>query len=196
MITSENGKVNLNELEKQTQAVVKGGNKKIDIYFGAEPQADADDVPPKDLWSLPYSGDGKTYLVQPGDTLSTIAIKEYGKQRFYVADSKMDMPEPFHRAFEEGVPLYYFFPLIVLATYKKRQSDKSFFVDTAAPENIQISRNLCIPQLTIDSAKDLIGDKTVADIFRLYVDYYKGTGQDFYAPAFQDIYMYLTYGSK
>lgn len=177
------------------QSVVSVRNDEIVIHWGDEAPPNAEDVPAKDMWSVTYSPTGDRVGVTNTDScLSSIAQREWGSELFYLPDSKLDIE--MHRYMSKGVPLWYFFPIIMVDTYKRMQADSSYYVDILNPNLIKAGYNLSIPQLTVEKAKDYIGNRSVIQIFQDVDKYYQNVGEQSFAQAFNDIATYLEHGSK
>lgn len=167
------------------------------IVFGNKQQPAKEDVPPKDMWSTAWNGWTSSAIVKPpaGYTLSQLAQAQWGSDKFYLPDAKLS--ESFNRYMPDGVPLYYFFPLIQVATYKKMQQDKKTYrIDINNPDMLWENYSVAVPPLDLDTAKSFVGNSQVAGIFKSAIEFYNNKGEESWAKALTDIYNYLTKGTR
>lgn len=174
------------------------------ITIGEEAPAPVEDVPAKDMWSTNYNPSIQEVVcpasLQEGskyyrlDTLSQIAEAAWGREYFYLADS--ELKNPIKRNAEMGVPLYYFFPLISIATDKMMQTDKEYYIRRSDPDFLRADKKVAIPAMSIEIAKSYIGNKDVIQIMREMAAFYekKSDSTKAWAPMFTDIANYLENG--
>lgn len=177
-----------------TGAMGRGGT--VEIQWGNEEPPDTESVPPKSMWSVNYSPSNVS-IVGPDKllpTLSQMGLEAYGSKLFYLSDSELN--ETFKRNNPKGVPLMYLFPLIMVATYKRMQSDKKTYkINVNNPDIVYEGYSVVVPTLDLNSVKELIGNQEVAQIFKDVQKYYS-TNNPAYAGMFEDIYNYLTKGKS
>lgn len=177
-----------------TGAMDRGGT--VEIQWGNEEPPATESVPPKSMWSVNYSPSNVS-IVGPDKllpTLSQMGLEAYGSKLFYLSDSELN--ETFKRNNPKGVPLMYFFPLIMVATYKRMQSDKKTYkINVNNPDIVYEGYSVVVPTLDLNSAKELIGNQEVAQIFKDVQKYYSANNPA-YAGMFEDIYNYLTKGKS
>ena len=177
-----------------TGAMDRGGT--VEIQWGYEEPPATESVPPKSMWSVNYSPSNVS-IVGPDKllpTLSQMGLEAYGSKLFYLSDSELN--ETFKRNNPKGVPLMYFFPLIMVATYKRMQSDKKTYkINVNNPDIVYEGYSVVVPTLDLNSAKELIGNQEVAQIFKDVQKYYSANNPA-YAGMFEDIYNYLTKGKS
>lgn len=175
------------------------------IKFG-EPQPEkAEDVPPKDLWSVNYapSENAIKYTIQPGDVLSIVAQNTWGSGLFKLDASEMNVPEgeTFVPDSPRGVPLYYFFPLIMIDTYRNMEANKNapsnpFYIDISNPDRVRVDKQISIPALDESIIRSHVGDSIWIQIFDMAEQYYRGIEKYEWAKKLHDIYAYLKWGKK
>ena len=177
-----------------TGAMDRGGT--VEIQWGNEEPPATESVPPKSMWSVNYSPSNVS-IVGPDKllpTLSQMGLEAYGSKLFYLSDSELN--ETFKRNNPKGVPLMYFFPLIMVATYKRMQSDKKTYkINVNNPDIVYEGYSVVVPTLDLNGAKELIGNQEVAQIFKDVQKYYSANNPA-YAGMFEDIYNYLTKGKS
>ena len=182
------------EEETLTNVLKKGGA--IEIQWGNEPPPKDDTIPPKSMWAVNYNPTNVT-IIAPDKippTLSQMGQEAYGTKHFYLSDDQLN--EPFQRKNPTGVPLMYFFPLIMVATYKRMQKDKKTYkIDINNPDIVFAGYSVVVPSLDLNSVEELIGNQEVAQIFKDVQQYYS-TNNTSYAGMFEDIYNYLTKGKN
>lgn len=175
-------------------AMDRGGT--VEIQWGNEEPPTQDSVPPKSMWSVNYAPSNVS-VVGPDKllpTLSQMGLEAYGSKLFYLSDSELN--EKFKRNNPKGVPLMYFFPLIMVATYKRMQSDKKTYkINVNNPDVVYKGYSVAVPTLDLNGAKELIGNQEVAQIFKDVQKYYSANNPA-YAGMFEDIYNYLTKGKS
>lgn len=158
---------------------------------------DVESAPPKDMWSVTYTPPPfLTVRVEDGQTLSQIAKETYGSDLFYLDNEHMS--EEFNRAMPNGVPLWYFFPIIMVATYKAMKipvTGSAYYINPNNPDSLRAGKAIAIPPLSsVSEAKLLIGNQPVIQIFQAAEEYYRNLNLGQWAAALHDIYMYLSKG--
>lgn len=197
--------------EKQTKVVEY-------IVVGTEEPPAEEDVLPSDITQiiLPSTGGYTDYVIQKGDSLSTIYQRFFGSKRWFVERSKQkpesEATDPdtgekvvqmhtFNNG-DGGVPLYYFFPITILLTYQQYKTNATGTPrwgindsNIRRPDDIKEGEVLRIPSDLESLAKQMIGDAKYANAFKVVADFYKDYRPQ-WAKNFEDIYYYITLGEK
>lgn len=145
----------------------------IQIGFG-----DVDDIVAEaaknaeDISKLTYNpASSIKYVIQPNDTLSTVAKAQAESMGLKRLESNK-------HSGENGVPAYQaLYPLIIVATHTKYQntqgSEKNkWYIDMADPDSISSGKYLSIPNI---QWKDLQGNSGVINIYKKCAEYYAKT---------------------
>lgn len=183
--------------EKSDLLSAAGEDQTVVIQWGNKAQPEANEVPPKSMWTADYDPANATpHTPANGQGLESIAALYWtDTQKFYLKDSELN--EPFVRNYPDGVSIKYFFPLIMVATDKRMQKDpKTYWIDRNNPNMTKPDKQVMVPSLSVSTAKELIGNTAVAAIFKDVQQYYQGIENNYYAKAFEDIYNYISKGKS
>lgn len=167
------------------------------IIFGEPPREKKEDVPPESTWTKEINVTQATDRrpVAGENTLSDVARNTWGSERFYLSNS--ELTETFNRYDLFGVPIYFFFPIIMLATYKAMKKDpKKYKIDIKNPQMLYADYNVVVPPLTPEMAKQYIGDQEVIALFKDVAQYYTDMEMEGYSKEIWDIINYLEKGRR
>lgn len=182
----------------------QGSPEEVLIELGNEKAPDPVDVPAKDMWSVNYNptttidvtvGQGKYEGINYLSVLASIAWDSANSDRFYLSDE--ELTAPFNRYKPDGVPIYYFFPLIQVATYKamkKPGGEKVYYIDIKNPDLIKQDKRVVIPSpMNATIARSFIRNSAIIQIMEETRQYYYNLGNEWYR-VFDDIIYYLKNG--
>ena len=186
--------------QKEAEEIEKQKEETVEVAVGT-PEPSQDPMP-KDFYTVPYTLSVSMvddYKIEAGDSLSVI-MQKYSGGRFKFGPADLANKDDWAKVnnkwalqYGEGFSLYYYFPIIMWATYNNTRPDLDYMWgkgdEIRSPDSISVGRYLRVPiNLNPSSLKH---NTQAAQVFKAAMAFYEEMGNKDYVSKFNDIIIYI-----